>query len=364
MAGHAYPSASGRVNRERMGMKISAGKLWGLRRLSDVDGYFEMIATDQRPFFARIVAEARGIDPPPYDEVASIVTRIAVDLQSEASAILLDPIYGYPSAIAHIDADKGILHTYESLEMDRTASGTKMVPIPGWSVERIRRIGGDAVKVLVLYRTDASAEVRAHQEEFVQRAGEECVAHDVPLLLEVLPYPFPDEDEEAYGGKREALAIDAVAVFKAPRFAVDIFKLGSPGSLTGVPEKSSAEGERLQAAYHRMVEGLPAPWVLLSAGMNKDDFRKSLAYAYEAGASGYLAGRGLWSQAPPLFPHFDAISESLINESLPYMRQLNELTRRLATPWFKHPWIGGVELSYELDSEFALRYGAVSTRSQ
>jgi tagatose 1,6-diphosphate aldolase len=346
-----------------MGMKISAGKLWGLRRLSDGDGYFEMIATDQRPLFARLVADKRGVDPPPYDEVAGIVTRIAAELQSEASAILLDPIYGYPSAIGHIDTSKGILHTYESLDMDRSPGGAKMGPIPGWSVEKIRRIGGDAVKVLVLYRTDASLEVRAHQEQFVQRAGEECVAYDIPFLLEALPYPLPGETEEEYAAKREALAIGAVAVFKEPRFAVDIFKLGSPGSLTGVPERGSGEGEKLQAAYHRMVADLPAPWVLLSAGMNKDDFRKSLAYAYEAGASGYLAGRGLWSQAPPLFPDFDAISESLRSESLPYMRQLNELTRRLATPWFKHASVGGVEPGCEPGTEFALRYAAAPVKS-
>jgi tagatose 1,6-diphosphate aldolase len=145
---------------------------------------------------------------------------------------------------------------------------------------------------------------------------------------------------------------------------VDIFKLGSPGSLVGVPERNSPGGEKLQAAYHQMVDDLPVPWVLLSAGMNKDDFRRSLAYAYEAGASGYLAGRGLWSQAPPLFPDFDAISESLRSESLPFMRQLNELTRRLATPWFKHPSVGGVEPGYEPDSEFALRYGAVPVNSR
>ncbi len=117
-------------------MKISAGKLWGLRRLSDGDGYFEMIATDQRPLFARLVADKRGVDPPPYDEVAGIVTRIAAELQSEASAILLDPIYGYPSAIGHIDTSKGILHTYESLDMDRSPGGAKIGADPRVVVEK------------------------------------------------------------------------------------------------------------------------------------------------------------------------------------------------------------------------------------
>ncbi len=105
--------------------------------------------------------------------------------------------------------------------------------------------------------------------------------------------------------------------------------------------------------------------MLLSAGMNKEDFRRSLAYAYAAGASGYLAGRALWSQAPLHFPDLDAISESLRTDSLPYMRELNELTRKLATPWFRHPSVGEIELGYELNDEFALHYGGIgSTASQ
>jgi tagatose 1,6-diphosphate aldolase len=65
------------------------------------------------------------------------------------------------------------------------------VPIPDWSVAKTRRIGADAVKVLVRYRADAAPDVRAHQEAFVEAAGQACRQHDIVMLLEVLIYPLP-----------------------------------------------------------------------------------------------------------------------------------------------------------------------------
>src|SRR5690606_40537429 len=58
--------------------------------------------------------------------------------------------------------------------------------IDNWSVEKIRRIGGDAVKVLAWYRPDASEDVIAHQQAFVRAVGAECRRYDIPYVLELL----------------------------------------------------------------------------------------------------------------------------------------------------------------------------------
>ena len=42
-------------------MEISAGKLWGLRRLADDAGRFKMTAIDQRPPIINLVKERRGL---------------------------------------------------------------------------------------------------------------------------------------------------------------------------------------------------------------------------------------------------------------------------------------------------------------
>lgn len=340
-----------------MGVKISPGKHWGMRRLADGGGFWRIVATDQREFLAKPIATTLGVDVAPYQAVAGVVTALAGELSPEASAVLIDPIYGYLPAVERLDPSKGLLLTYESVHMIHEPGGLRMEPISDWSVAKIRALGADAVKVLVLYRADASAEVRRHQEAFVQTAGEACERYDIPMLLEILVYPADGQSPEEFSAAREQLVVEAVEPFRDPRFKADIFKLEPPGPLTGVPARNTKAGEALLAAYRRLTDGLPRPWVLLSAGMNKEDFRTSLGYAYECDASGYLAGRALWSQAPLLFPDADAVVASLREESLPYMRELNEITRASATPWYEHPsFAEGVERAYPLDRDFATRY--------
>jgi tagatose 1,6-diphosphate aldolase len=338
-------------------VKISPGKHWGMRRLADGDGFWRMVATDQREFLAGPIAKTLGVDVAPYEAVAGVVTALASELSTEASAVLLDPIYGYLPTVERLDPSKGVLLSYESLQMIREPGGLRMEAIPDWSVEKIRALGADAVKVLVLYRADATADVRCHQEAFVQTAGEACERYDIPMLLEILVYPADGQSPEEFSAAREQLVVEAVEPFRDPRFKADIFKLEPPGPLTGVPARNTEAGEALLAAYRRLTDGLPRPWVLLSAGMSKEDFRSSLVYAYECDASGYLAGRALWSQAPLLFPDIDAVVASLREESLPYMRELNEFTLASATPWYAHSsFSDGVERAYPLDRNFASHY--------
>jgi tagatose 1,6-diphosphate aldolase len=339
-------------------VKIAPGKLWGLRRLADSDGYWRMIATDQRELFAGVVSAASSEEPARYTEVAEIVSRLATELQGEASAVLLDPIYGYLNTIRRLHPHKGLLLSYEHLDMERSGHGVKTGPIPGWSVEKIRRLGADGVKLLVPYRADDEPEARKHQEDFVERTGAECAEHDTPLLLEVLIHQHDGESDDEFLAQRGELTVAAINAFTDSKFRVDIYKLPPPGALSDVPQADTPEGDRLQGFYRNMVQDLPAPWVLLSAGMNKQDFHRSLQFAYEAGASGYLAGRAVWSQAPRYYPSFDAINESLRTESIPYLQLLNELTAKKATPWFEHPAVKPVELPYELDRDFAQHYQA------
>ena len=42
---------------------ICLGKSWGLRRMANEEGHFTMVALDQRPPIANLVAAKRGIAP-------------------------------------------------------------------------------------------------------------------------------------------------------------------------------------------------------------------------------------------------------------------------------------------------------------
>jgi tagatose 1,6-diphosphate aldolase len=76
----------------------------------------------------------------------------------------------------------------------------------------------------------------------------------------------------------------------------------------------------------------------------------SLTYAYRANASGYLCGRAIWQAAFEKFPNFALLNEALIQDSVKYVNQINELTDKLALPWIKHPVYGGDIFMPDADS--------------
>jgi len=78
-----------------------------------------------------------------------------------------------------------------------------------------------------------------------------------------------------------------------------------------------------------------------------EQFRRVLRFAYDAGASGYLAGRAIWWEAFQQFPDCDAMRSELVRDGVPYVQSLNQLTDAHALPWTTHPRFGddGVTLA-------------------
>lgn len=326
-------------------MKLSAGKYWGMRRLADGNGRWKMIAIDQRPPIMIPVAAKRGLADAPYEDVAQVKQVITRALAPHASAMLLDPNYAYPRCIGHVPARVGVCLSLEHHITDETAGGRLSNTIPGWSVAKIRRIGGDAVKLLVWYRPDAPAAVRERQQAFVRRIGAECVAHDIVLLLELLIYSLPGDSAAPAGAARSQLVLDSMRDFADPGYGVDIYKLEPPAMIAGVPDPRGPEAGPVQRLYERLGAMTTRPWVLLSAGASAADFERSLTYAYRAGASGYLCGRAIWQEAFENFPDMVKMQRALAEEAVPYLHRINGLTDELARPWHEHPaFVGGVEL--------------------
>lgn len=322
---------------------LQAGKWWGMRRLADAQGRFKMVAIDQRTPLMQPIAELRGLPEAPYDDLARVKEAITRHLSPHASAVLLDPNYGYPSSIAAMPTQVGLCLSLEHHVTQNSPQGRRTECIPEWSVEKIRRIGGDAVKFLVWYRPDADAKIRAHQQAVVKSVGQECRQHDIVMLLELLVYPLPGEDPTQVQQHRAQLVLDSVRDFAAPEFGVDIYKLEPPAPHTGVADPHGKEAITAQALFDQMGQMTPKPWVVLSAGAGPDDFERTLTYAYRAGASGYLCGRAIWQSAFEHFPYFSRMESVLAQTSAPYVDRLNRLTDDLASPWNTHPcWGKGV----------------------
>jgi len=272
--------------------------------------------------------------------------------------MLLDPHYAYPRGVTMLDARLGLILTLEDSIFRETPGGRLSAQIDDWSVEKIKRAGGDAVKVLTWYRPDADPEVCAAQRDFTQRIGEACARYDIPFVFELLVYPLARDAEQTseyveMKTKQARLVIDSVRAFADPRFGVDLFKLESPVPAGDVPEPGAPGSEAVVALFHELDRAAGRPWVMLSAGAGMADFRRVLHYAYRAGASGYLAGRAIWLEAFQRFPDWDGIRDQLRGEAVPYMRDLNSLTDAAARPWHTHPCYGAAGARVEpADSTF------------
>ena len=72
---------------------------------------------------------------------------------------------------------------------------------------------------------------------------------------------------------------------------------------------------------------------MLSAGASQDAFRNVLHYAFEAGASGFLAGRAIWWDGFQHFPEMAQMNADLRGPAAAYMAELNALADAKASPW-------------------------------
>lgn len=339
--------------------KLSPGKLWGMRRMADATGRFKMVAVDQRPPIKNPIKAARGTAEAPYDDVAGFKLMLVDELQADASAMLLDPHFALPRGLSTLSPTKGLIVTLEDSIFRETPGGRLSSQIDHWSVEKIKRSGADAVKVLAWYRPDADLAVNLAQKDFTKAIGEACHRHDIPFLFELLVYPLAKDEHQTTDyvemqGKHADHVLESVREFARPDYGIDVFKLESPVPAKGI---ESADRAATQKLFDEMGALCGRPWVMLSAGASMAEFKVVMQHAYAAGASGYLAGRAIWAEPFKAFPDWDAIRAGLRQRSVPYMAELNALTDAAATAWFDHPLYGGKAEVEHPDASFRLHYG-------
>lgn len=321
-------------------MDLTPGKLWGLRRMADENGIFKMTAVDQRPPIKGPIAAHLGVEQAPWEEVARFKRLLVETLQSESTAMLLDPHYAIPHAIDALSPTKGLIVTLEDSLFQDTDDGRYSSDIDDWSVEKIKRMGGDAVKVLAWYRPDADPAVNTAQQDYVKRIGEECARFDIPFLFELLVYPLAKDAHQTkeyveMQGKKADDVLASVEEFAKPDYGVDVFKLESPVNATDADGSAA-----VQAVFDEMGRLAGRPWVMLSAGAGKPEFRAVLEHAFAAGASGFLAGRAIWLDAFKAYPDWDAIRSGLEGEASEYMSDICKLADEKASNWANHSCYG------------------------
>lgn len=249
-----------------------------LSSLAAQDGTFGMLAIDQRESLRTLLA-AGGHGATDADLTAFKVD-VARALSPAASGILVDRDYGLTGIAdaAAITAGCGLIVAVDRLvqqpggplewsKLDRAAMS-----------DELHRYGARALKFLVIWRPDDAIGPR---EEMVGDFIAGCRRLGLLAVLEGL-VQVP--------GVTEGPAFDAAILGAAQEFATfapDLYKTHVPTLGVGTADDITRQSHLVSAAIRR-------PWVVLSAGVAVDRFPAAVAAAGAGGASGFLAGRGVW----------------------------------------------------------------------
>jgi tagatose-1,6-bisphosphate aldolase len=309
-----------------MANALTLGKLRGLQEIANPHGLFTITALDHRGSLRR----ALNPDDPKavsYQDMVDYKVKLLNALAPKSSAILIDPIFGAAEALrgGNIAGTQGFLVSleatgYEDSEGDRITSVAD-----GWGVEKIKRMGASAVKILLYYNPGSSTS--ASQEEFLLRAVEQCSKHDIPLLVEPMTYGIVDGPRKgtAEFAERKAEMVIETARRLCP-LGIDVLKSEFPDD-PDFQKDEAAMSENCRA----LNEAAGIPWVLLSAGVDYETFKLQATIACQNGASGFLAGRAIWQEAPGL-PE-DEQAEFLSSTAVGRLEELSKIANSSGEPW-------------------------------
>ena len=323
-------------------MKLTPGKLAGLKAVSNARNVIAAAAMDQRGSLQKSLAKERGAEATGHDlEVfKTLVTEV---LTRHASAILLDPEYGLPAA-QHRNG-KGLLLAYEKTGYDATTAGRLPDLLDVWSVRRLVEAGADCIKILLYYTPFDTPSINEFKHAWIERIGDECRAHDIPFFLEFVGYDENGGDEKSieYARKKPAIVTGAMQEFSNPRYGVDVLKVEVPIVMEYVAGTQANKGgpsayNRAQALDHfRAAAAVTTlPFIYLSAGVSNPVFIETLELAGESGVAfnGVLCGRATWKDGIPIYAKngAEAFRKWLETTGVENIQNVNKALEA-ATPW-------------------------------
>jgi len=322
--------------------KLTNGKFEGIVHISDENGLFKILATDQRGSLRRMINpdNPKAVTAEELKEVklALIKNLVGRGTNSKATGVLIDPEYSYERSFlmkANIPATVGILM---GIEKSGYGSGDEFAPkmeiFNDLDVEsavlKIKARGMSAVKLLIYYRTDSPT--AKYQESMIKAIGKACAKYDIAFLVEPVTHslkggPHKKKDKKEFAKIKPNLVINTARELSKPEYGIDILKMEFPVDLDFAEELHQDPLEYCKA----LDEASQLPWVLLSAGVDFDVFIKQVEIAAKAGASGFLAGRAIWK---------DAIRQKerdtyLRRVGVERLNKIATLVERYGRPWYK-----------------------------
>lgn len=277
-----------------MSTTLTPGKIRGLTATASAKGIFAVLAVDHRDSL-RVVIDRDNPGAIPARTLTKVKLDLIVEIGEAATAVMVDPEYSVAQAITSraLSGRVGFIAAIEAQGYLGDPRARQTFLLEDWGVEKAKRVGADAVKLLVLYRPDAG-EITEIQDQVIAEVVADCGRYDIPLFLEPLAYRLESDGGNGNVDRRH-LVIESVR--RLGSLGPDVLKIQFP-----MNTQEQQDRALWRDACDELNDVSPVPWVLLSAGDPYPLFRDQVQIACESGASGFLAGRALWGEyvsAPP-----------------------------------------------------------------
>lgn len=289
----------------------------GLDRLARPGGGFAIVALDQRESLRTMLAEVLG-GPVGDERLVRFKLAAVATLGPHASGLLIDRRYGYRRVV-----DERLLPEGCGLILAADA----LTQQPGGPVEetdldlevsptQAAAAGVAALKLLLIWRRD---EHRGRRLALARRFVAGCAAAGLASVLEPVV--------RATAAERHAGTFDLNRAILAA--AGELGQLRPSLYKAQVPGLGQHDDETTARVCRELTDLLPVPWVVLSQGVPMHAFPRAVEIACRSGASGFLAGRAVWSDCltggdpAPL----------LRQRALPRLHRLTGIVDRYARGW-------------------------------
>jgi tagatose 1,6-diphosphate aldolase len=262
-------------------------------------------------------------------------------LAKYASAVLLDPIFGAAQCVGHntLPNNTGLLVSMEASGYSGEQEHRLTRLLDEWSVEKVKRMGASAVKILVYYRPDLK-QLASQQLNTVGMVAGECLKYDLPFLVEPVSYAIGDEvnNPRQFAARKEQLVIKTAQDITA--LPIDVLKAEFPADLHYRKDKSE-----LIDLCRQLDASSQVPWVILSAGADFEIFYQQVEIACQAGASGFLGGRAIWQEAMSIGDARERV-HYLSTVGVDRLKRLTEIANKHAAPWYRKFGVATHELAH------------------
>ena len=304
-----------------MTIQLTPGRYRGLKTSSLADDdVFGIIAFDQRGSYRKMMPAGTS-----YAQLAQVKNEIIGALSIDASAVLTDPTYGLGAAM-NMSSKSGLLLAIENSGYTGDSSYRKTELIPSWTAEKIRKCGASAVKLMIYYHP-GSGRLADEQECLISQVVRECHRWDLPVFLEPMSYSTDSavaKESAEFAAERAQIVIETAR--KLSRSGADVLKMEFPLDIQFDQERST-----WQKACTELSEASAVPWVLLSAGVDFEQFEPQVQVACSCGASGFLAGRAIWKEAATMST--EARAAFLQGKARDRLQRLLHIASAEARPW-------------------------------